>query len=494
MNIVWFKKDLRAFDHAALAYSLEKGKTIGLFIFEPEWFTSVEFDQIHLKFVIESVSDLKNALAIKKIPLIIRNQSALSTFEDLNRTHKVTSINSHQETGLQWTYDRDLKVKKWAEVNSIPWTEFKQFGVIRKLKNRETWTEKRKAIVNRKIIFVGGQPEIVSPWGTGNIPTDLLIGTDALKNKNLQIGGRQKAMHTLQSFVNLRSENYSASISSPIKAFKGCSRLSPYITWGNLTLSEIEWATQQKKMELEKFSNNSWWIKSIEQFESRLWWHCHFIQKLETEPEIEFQNFNREFDGLRENDFDESKFQAWCKGETGFPMIDACMKALLQNGWINFRMRAMLLSFATYQLWLHWKRPAEFLARKFLDFEPGIHYSQVQMQAGVTGINTIRIYSPKKQLLDQDPQGIFVKKYLPELENVSLSDLAEPHLMPPFLQIESGYKPGLTYPEPIVNPEKSYQIAKQKMFEWKKQPEVKKMSEKILLKHVSRNKNFTIKT
>lgn len=486
MNIVWFKKDLRTFDHAALAYSLEKGKTVGLFIFEPEWFNSVEFDPIHLKFVIESLTDLETELAQKNIPLLIRHQSALSAFQELHRSHKINCISSHQETGLKWTFDRDLQIKKWTETNSVPWTEFKQFGVIRKLKSRDTWTEKRKKIINRKLIIVGGQPNLISPWDLGNIPYDLI--KEVKKNQCLQMGGRKKAISTLQSFINQRSEQYSASISSPTKAFHGCSRLSPYITWGNLTLTEIEIASQQKKNELMMFSNNSWWNKSIEQFESRLWWHCHFIQKLESEPEIEFQNFNRQFDGLREKDFDENKFQAWCKGETGFPMIDACMKALLLHGWINFRMRAMLLSFATYQLWLHWKRPAEFLARKFLDFEPGIHYSQVQMQSGVTGINTIRIYSPKKQFLDQDPTGVFVKKYLPELNQVSVSDLAEPHLMPPFLQIESGYRPGITYPEPIVDPEKSYQSAKQKIFDWKKQPEVKKMAAQVLSKHVSRKR------
>jgi deoxyribodipyrimidine photo-lyase len=79
------------------------------------------------------------------------------------------------------------------------------------------------------------------------------------------------------------------------------------------------------------------------------------------------------------------------------------MRALVQTGWLNFLMRAMLVAIASWQLWLHWRQPALHLARCFTDYEPGIHYSQVQMQAGVTGINIPRMYSPVKQSQDQDP-------------------------------------------------------------------------------------------
>jgi deoxyribodipyrimidine photo-lyase len=166
-------------------------------------------------------------------------------------------------------------------------------------------------------------------------------------------------------------------------------------------------------------------------------------------------------------------------------MIDACMRALHQHGWINFRMRAMLMSFSSYQLWLHWKKPAVFLARHFLDFEPGIHYSQAQMQSGVTGINTIRIYSPAKQQVDQDPQGKFIRDHLPELSFIPDADLAEPHKMPPLLQISSGFRIGIDYPEPIVDPVASYQTAKQRIFEWKARDATQKAAKKVVAKHTS---------
>ncbi|MEM7084494.1 MAG: FAD-binding domain-containing protein, partial [Pseudomonadota bacterium] len=228
------------------------------------------------------------------------------------------------------------------------------------------------------------------------------------------------------------------------------------------------------------------WRGSIKAFGERLRWHCHFIQKLEDEPDIEFQNMSRAYDGLREDAFDPVRFDAWAAGRTGYPMVDACMRALHESGWINFRMRAMLVSFASYHLWLHWRPTALHLARLFLDYEPGIHFSQVQMQSGVTGINTFRIYSPIKQAAEQDPQGVFIRKYCPELAHVPAAYLAEPHRMPHSVQLRSGCVIGQDYPPPIVDHITAYRSARSKMYAIKGTSEAREEAQRVFVKHGSR--------
>ena len=105
-------------------------------------------------------------------------------------------------------------------------------------------------------------------------------------------------------------------------------------------------------------------------------------------------------------------------GKTGFPIVDASMRCLINNGWLNFRMRAMLVSFLCHHLHQDWRRGVYHMAKLFLDYEPGIHFTQFQMQAGVTGINSIRIYNPIKQSIEKDPDAIFIKKWIPELKEV----------------------------------------------------------------------------
>ncbi len=490
MNLVWFKKDLRAADHGPLHRAALQGPTVGLFLVEPAWLRSEEFGVDHLRFALESAEELKQALFALGIPLIFRTAEAVETLEALHRVHPIQQLLSHEETGLDWTYQRDLKVQSWCREKSVPWVELRQFGVVRGLKDRSVWTKKRSQIIERRPIPSPGQLLVKNPWPEGHLPWELLKG--ASLKKSAQKGGRLESLRLLNSFLDSRGEEYTRQMSSPVTAYDACSRLSPYIAWGQLSLTEITLATRERSRRLStgKFTgtdaNRKQWRQSIRSFESRLWWHCHFVQKLESEPAIEFQSFNRKFDGMREADWDESKFDAWCRGETGFPMIDACMRALLEHGWINFRMRAMLMSFAAYQLWLHWKKPALFLAKHFLDFEPGIHYSQAQMQSGVTGINTIRIYSPRKQHLDQDPEGAFVRRYVPELGALGNVDLVEPHTVPPLMLLSAGVRLGVDYPMPVVDPVQSYQSAKQKIFEWKNRPATREQSKAVLNKHGSR--------
>ena len=164
------------------------------------------------------------------------------------------------------------------------------------------------------------------------------------------------------------------------------------------------------------------------------------------------------------------------------------MRFLQANGWINFRMRAMLMAFSSYHLWLHWRKPALHLARSFVDYEPGIHYPQVQMQSGTTGINTLRIYNPVKQSMDQDPRGEFIRTWVPELSGVDIQWIHTPWLMPIQLQRKYGARIGQNYPKPIVDHETAARRARQLIQKARRGAEAREQSREIFHRHGSRKR------
>lgn len=186
-------------------------------------------------------------------------------------------------------------------------------------------------------------------------------------------------------------------------------------------------------------------------------------------------------EGLRPRSADPERLDAWERGETGVPFIDACMRCLNQTGWMNFRMRAMLVSFASYHLWQPWQATGERLARLFTDYEPGIHWSQVQMQSGTTGVNSIRIYNPVKQGLDQDPDVRFIRRWLPELEPVPADFIHEVWRWPGFEAALEG-----RYPRPVVDVMQAAREARERVFAARKQPGFKDASRRVLARHGSR--------
>jgi deoxyribodipyrimidine photo-lyase len=164
------------------------------------------------------------------------------------------------------------------------------------------------------------------------------------------------------------------------------------------------------------------------------------------------------------------------------------MRALDHTGWINFRMRAMLTSVASYQLWLHWREPGLHLARRFTDYEPGIHWPQLQMQSGTTGINTLRIYNPAKQSLDHDPHGRFIRTWVPQLTNVPDRWIHTPRRMPVDLQRRCGMRIDRDNPSPLVDHEAAARLARRYIQEARRGDAARDESRRIQQRHGSRRR------
>ena len=470
-----------------------------VWIVEPDWWLAPDMDQSHFRFALQAALQLRRNLQTLGGDLLVRIGPAIDVLEDLASQFSLRELLSHEETGNLWSFRRDQQVHRWCRSKNIPWHEFRQDGVVRRLPTRDIWATHWNQWANNPISTPPTAITLPEPLQS----PDARLGIDASWHQvdefaktvhslnaptaDLQTGGEANAHDLLESFLNQRGARYRSEMSSPISAQQSCSRLSPYLAWGCINVRQV----YQRLSEAPVVSP---WGASINSFRSRLAWHCHFMQKLEDQPQLEFENLCSAYDGLRENEFSDERFEAWCQGQTGYPMIDACMRYLHHNRWINFRMRAMLVSFAAYDLWLHWRKPAEFLARNFLDYEPGIHYPQVQMQSGVTGINTIRIYSPEKQGKDQDPQGLFVRKYLPELGQVPIELLWTPWKMSLDDQSRYGCKLDKDYPKPIVDHAQAIRHAKDRIYAIRGTSQAQASAAQVAIKHASRKRRDPLPT
>ena len=491
LSVVWFKRDLRLFDHLPLLEASQRGHVLPLYVYEPEILQAPDYAAQHLGFTNECLGDLNTALIKRGSQLLIQHGEMTSVLQRILDFYGSFELVSHQETGNAISYARDLRVARWCRDNHIGWTEKPSNGVVRRLYSRDNWSSIWMQRMREPVLEAPQQ--LMAP--EENLPsTGLLdaakLGVHGADKPLRQRGGRRLAAEQIHRFFNEHLPEYRYSMSSPLSAEESCSRLSPYLAYGVLSVREIMhkiWKTRAEINALPEPARPRNALASLKSFESRLHWHCHFIQKLESEPEIEYNNVHRGFNGLREPHFKQEYFERWCRGETGFPLIDACMKMLAHTGWINFRMRALLVSFSSYQLWNHWREPALHLAREFLDYEPGIHYSQIQMQSGVTGINQIRIYNPVKQAQDQDPEGTFVKRWLPCLGLVPAAHIYEPWSMPESLQYETGIRIGVTYPAPIVDHLQTAKHARDLLWKLRGETKIRQEAKQVLHKHGSRN-------
>jgi deoxyribodipyrimidine photo-lyase len=473
-TILWFKRDLRIHDHPALALAARDEQVVPLYIVEPDYWTLPDTSGRQYAFLQESLADLQTALRGLGSDLVIRTGDAVAVFQELYQTVKFDHMVSHEETGNAWTFTRDRRVGAWARGQGVRWTELPQSGVVRRLHGRDGWGGQRNAFVARGQVEA---PKVLPPCNLPSDPVPTLCASDPCLDR--QTGGRDHALSLLGGFLSDRGQSYRKAMSSPLEGATACSRLSPHLALGTITIREVVQATAARQREVKGGARDGW-AGSLKSFQSRLAWRDHFMQKLEDEPALEHRCLHRAYEGMRPLEPDRSWLKAWENGETGLPFLDACMRSLRATGWLNFRMRAMVVSVASYHLWLDWRSTGQHLARMFTDYEPGIHWSQMQMQSGTTGINTPRIYNPIKQGTDQDPTGAFTRRWLPEL-----ADVPNQNLQMPWTWGGAGQVLGKTYPEPIIEVAEAARSARDRIFAMRRSVD-RSETQRVIHKHASR--------
>lgn len=481
-QLLWFKRDLRIADHEPLARAAGAGPVVGVYVVEPGLWAGPVASARQWRFVAAALEALREDLGRLGAPLVVRTGDAVAVLSRLAGETGAGALWSHQETGDAWSYARDRRVAAWAREAGLPWHEIQGAGVQRRLRSRDGWA---RAWDRRMAAEPWAPPRGLPAHGLepGRIPEarDLGLAPDPAEAIPASTAA---ARETLRSFLEERGEDYRRAMSSPVTAYDACSRLSPHLAWGTISTREAYRTARSARAE----APSAKWRQSIDSFTTRLHWRCHFMQKLEDEPAIEHRCMHPLYEGLREPDHSPARLAAWEAGETGLPMVDACMRALRRTGWLNFRMRAMVVSVAAYHLWLDWRAFGLPLARLFTDFEPGIHWSQCQMQSGTTGINTLRVYNPVKQSRDQDPEGVFPRRWLPELAAVPADYIHEPWRMPEALQARAGCRIGIDYPAPLVEPVRAAREARERVYARRRSEAFQEAKRKVIEKHASRRR------
>ncbi|MCX7373410.1 MAG: deoxyribodipyrimidine photo-lyase [Alphaproteobacteria bacterium] len=459
IGIVWFKRDLRLEDHAAL-HAAAHGPVLPLYVVEPDYWRGADASWRQWAFTRGAVADLAT-----RLPLVVRRGDAVAVLEALRARHGQVTLYSHEETGNLWTYARDRRVAAWARAQGVAWHQFPQHGVWRGMRDRDRWSGFQARLMQAVPIPVpalcfaeeplGLLPDSPFPWAEDGVIRP-------------QPAGRAAALGLLDGFLAGRGADYRRGMSSPLTAGRVCSRLSPHLALGTLSMREALARAGQ---------GGAIPATATASLISRLHWHCHFIQKLESEPALECRAMHPLMETARRPTApDDPLLAAWDEGRTGLPFLDACMLSLRATGWLNFRMRAMVMAVASYHLGLDWQAAGQVLARYFTDYEPGIHWPQVQMQSGATGINIPRIYNPVKQGLDQDPEGRFIARWLPELA-----------ALPPALR-HTPWKAG--GPAPVIDPAAAAREAKARLTAIRRDPQFEPLARAVYQRHGSRARSF----
>ena len=290
MNIVWFKRDLRLIDHQPLAAAIDQGEPLLLlYIIEPMLIRDAHYRGRHWHFIAQSLNELNQQLQPYGTTIQVLEGEAETLLRTLHQHLPIKQLFSHAETGLSLTFDRDRRVMRFCTAEGIRWQEFQSNGVQRGRADRRGW--------NRAWHQVMGQPLITTnlnrlrtlhqplPEALMGAQTSRLADWDAHK-PDFQRGGTQAASSVLSSFLDERAQRYQMSISKPEASRHHCSRLSPHLAWGNLSLRQAYHALKHRQSEGQ-------WGRALGAFESRLHWHCHFIQKFEMECRMECEDLNR---------------------------------------------------------------------------------------------------------------------------------------------------------------------------------------------------------
>lgn len=428
VHIVLFRRDLRLHDHRALnaaaITAAEQGGTIlPLYIVEPDYWALPEHSRRQFEFVQESLIDLDDAFKARGNQLHVVQTDCMAFLSELHKTHGIASLHAHSEPHHPWTDARTRRVEQWCRNAGIAYRE-----------------QSEQSNYN----FVVDMPITRAPTDlpvtcikTTVWPDAKDLGFDTPPCLGRQKGGRREGGKLLRAFSQIGSASDRAALSGPDAAQSLFIALSPHLSYGTISLGEAWHGAAMARNHYHRTQQSSI-AEVFHRFQAYLKWHDQAANQ---------QRSHKSLPSDPETDM-AADLNAWQAGSTGYPLIDASQRALAQTGSLSWRLRAYIVSFAKTQLGLNDSQITDALAACLVDHHPGLH-AALFIHLEQTAIGS----SPTKVALDLDPDGLFVREWMPELAALPTKFIHQPWAAPAHVLIEAGLTLGANYPSRIARPQ-----------------------------------------
>ncbi|PSB34322.1 cryptochrome/photolyase family protein [Stenomitos frigidus] len=423
-TIVWFRRDLRIADHAPLYRAALRGEVIPVFVFDRALLHHPETGSARVAFMLECLRSLDQDLRDRGGRLILRSGDPVNVLPQLIRETQADGIYAHIDFERIYGRVRDARLNHALAQENLKIRWFEPLATTPDLipypDYRDLWFDD----MNADMVPIPAHVHVPTDVTSEPLPTLADVG-HLPDSKPLPPAGTQAARTLLQNFLDEKTDRYYWQLSYP--SAEATTGLSPHIKFGAISIRECYKAAQQIKS-----SPDARVQRSRKQLIARLRWGSGFAQRFRYLPQLELRSLYSIFDDDSWS-FDEDLYQAWQQGETGFPIVDAAARCLqATGGWkeLNFRVRALYSSFLSNLLGMDWRYGALHFMRHLIDGDCPIDHYQWAMQSGVTHCvdkTWTRIYNPEQVAVDRcDPDGIFIKRWLPELKHLPPAALGAP--------------------------------------------------------------------
>lgn len=460
--IWWIRRDLRLTDNQALSNALAQARqVIPVFIFDPLLLRSPYVGPKRLTFLLHGLQQLAKDLQAKGSYLIVRQGAPVAELQKLVAESQAEAIFAEADYS-PYARRRDEQIANCLplqlvhgltihaptvvlKANGAPYTVYTPF--------QRTW--KKQALPSTPDLLAAPE-QLATPPGLTSVPLSTI---PALPEKALFVAGEAEAQRRLHTFLGRLQ---TAATPEPINQqliyqyaaarnrmdWTGTAQLSPYLRFGMVSARQVVVAAQQAFETAttdEAREGATTWL-------NELIWREFYVAILYHFPHVRTQSFRPAYTAL-EWENNEAAFAAWCEGRTGYPVIDAAMRQLTQTGWMHNRARMIVAAFLVKDLLIDWRWGERYFMQHLIDGDPAANNGGWQWSAG-TGTDAtpyFRIFNPITQSEKFDPEGAYIRRWVPELVNVPLRYLHAPWKMPLALQQKTGCLIGKSYPAPLVD-------------------------------------------